>query len=120
MAIRRHKPENPGRVHSWGYDPDARQLEIIFNPNNDRVYVYDDVPSSLVIAFLSAESMGQFIAQRIKGHYTYMSAESGLLPQQPEVKKADAQPCSFVAKDGRPCVLAKHEGGFHALKGKTP
>lgn len=51
------------------YNTETRILEVRFN--NGGIYHYYDVPAEVWADMQSAESKGQFLAQRIKGKYRY-------------------------------------------------
>lgn len=56
-------------IQAIRYDADQMLLEVTFN--NGRVYEYFDVEAHVIDDFKVADSMGKFLAKRIKGHYRY-------------------------------------------------
>ena len=56
-------------IRSYSYDPETRELKIIFVTG--RRYVYDDVPQDVVDGFKAAFSRGIFFNQHIRDHYGY-------------------------------------------------
>ena len=52
-----------------GYEEDSQTLEVLFR--NDRVYQYFSVPRQVAEELMSAESLGQYLNQHIKGVYRY-------------------------------------------------
>ncbi len=56
-------------IASIGYDADSQTLEIEFL--NGGVYQYFDVPQYVHEELMNASSLGQYLAQNIKGNYRY-------------------------------------------------
>ncbi len=56
-------------IHSVGYDPDARVLEIEFN--SGQAYQYFDVPSEEYEGLMQAESHGRYFLANIRDVYGY-------------------------------------------------
>lgn len=56
-------------IAAIGYDGDSATLEVEFN--NGAVYQYFDVPEHVFNDFLSADSVGAYLANNIKGQYRY-------------------------------------------------
>jgi hypothetical protein len=57
------------QVRSYGYDKAAQVLEIEFSSGG--IYDYAGVPESIYLEFIKAESLGSFIANRIRGAFEY-------------------------------------------------
>lgn len=57
---------NSSQVTSIGYDLDRRTFEVIFK--NGSVYHYYDVAPELWEEAQTVESIGKFVAQKIKSH----------------------------------------------------
>jgi hypothetical protein len=68
--------EKSSQIRSIGYDHDTKILELEFSSGG--VYAYFDVPQALYDEFIRAESLGSFVATRIRGVFRYarMHAES--------------------------------------------
>lgn len=56
-------------IHSVGYDPDKRTLEIEFNSGG--VYQYFDVPPEEYEDLMQAESHGRYFLANIRDVYNY-------------------------------------------------
>ena len=56
-------------VESIGYDEDSSTLQIEFK--NGTMYQYFDVPENVFIGLRDADSVGGYLAARIKGVYRY-------------------------------------------------
>jgi hypothetical protein len=56
-------------INSIGYDENTSTLEIEFL--NNSIYQYFDVPQHIYQGLMQADSLGQFLAQNIKGVYRY-------------------------------------------------
>lgn len=56
-------------IASIGYDSDSQTLEVEFL--NGGVYQYFDLPQHIYEEFINASSLGQYLAQNIKGNYRY-------------------------------------------------
>jgi hypothetical protein len=56
-------------IASIGYDERTLTLEIEFL--NNSIYQYFDVPQQIYQELMQADSLGQFLAQYIKGVYRY-------------------------------------------------
>ena len=52
-----------------GYDAAAETIGVVFRDSGAK-YIYEDVPESVWREFRSAESIGQYYNQHIKGEYT--------------------------------------------------
>lgn len=59
-------------VARFGYDEETRVLKVEFK--NGAVYDYYDVPEQVFNGMKSAASVGQYLAQQIKGSYRYARA----------------------------------------------
>lgn len=62
-------PVSSSSIVSIGYDESAATLEIEFS--NGAVYQYFDVPPAVYRELMAASSLGQYLAQQIKGSYRY-------------------------------------------------
>ena len=62
-------PVTSSNVAEIGYDPATMILEVAFL--NGTVYQYFDVPESLYLELLHAESVGRFLNEQIKNSYRY-------------------------------------------------
>jgi hypothetical protein len=62
-------PVTSSNVASIGYDEDSSTLEIEFN--NGATYQYFDVPENVFAGLRDADSVGGYLAARIKGTYRY-------------------------------------------------
>ena len=56
-------------VEAVGYDEDSSTLQVAFK--NGTMYQYFDVPENVFIALRDADSVGGYLAARIKGTYRY-------------------------------------------------
>ena len=56
-------------INSVGYDESAQTLEIEFRGR--KVYRYSDVPASVCLNLMNAESMGDFFEENIRNVYSY-------------------------------------------------
>jgi hypothetical protein len=56
-------------LHSVGYDPTTRTLEIEFNSGS--VYRYFDVPQNVYDGLMGASSHGTYFHAKIKENYRY-------------------------------------------------
>jgi hypothetical protein len=56
-------------VARFGYDEETRVLKVEFK--NGAVYDYYDLPEQVFNGMKSAPSVGQYLAQQIKGSYRY-------------------------------------------------
>ncbi len=65
-------PVNSSNVESVGYDVDSQTLEVAFK--NGAVYQYFDVPQNTFEELRDADSVGGYLAARIKGTYRYSRA----------------------------------------------
>ncbi len=59
-------------VAAVGYDEESQTLQVEFN--NGSTYQYFDVPEDTYKGLLSAESVGKFLNQKVKGSYRYSRA----------------------------------------------
>ena len=62
-------PVTSSNVASIGYDEDSSTLEIEFK--NGATYQYFDVPENVFTELRDADSVGGYLAVRIKGTYRY-------------------------------------------------
>jgi len=69
MERREVAKEKAGQVKSIGYSPETNDLEIEFSSGG--VYRYAGVPESVFQEFIHAESLGAFVATRIRGAYEF-------------------------------------------------
>jgi hypothetical protein len=63
------EPVNSSNVASVGYDPQTMTLEVEFL--DGAVYQYCDVPEDEYTGLLSADSVGGYLNNNIKGRYRY-------------------------------------------------
>ena len=63
-------PVLSSNVAAIGYDAGSSTLLVRFH-DGARVYSYRGVPTAVYRAFLDSPSKGRFLAQFIKGHYSY-------------------------------------------------
>ena len=56
-------------LRSVGYDPNTETLEIEFR--NGRIYQYDNVPTTIHDALMSAISHGEYFAANIRNNFRY-------------------------------------------------
>ena len=56
-------------LHSVGYDKDSMIFRVKFNSGT--VYDYINVPLSIFNSFMSSNSKGTFLNDKIKGKYNY-------------------------------------------------
>ncbi|WP_339865070.1 KTSC domain-containing protein [Paremcibacter congregatus] len=63
------QPVNSSNVASVGYDTDSATLQVEFL--NGGIYQYFDVPQTVYLALVNADSVGKYLATHIKGHYRY-------------------------------------------------
>lgn len=57
-------------VNAVGYDQQTNTLFVQFNDMS--IYKYFDVPQSMYKSLLNASSVGKYLAQNIKGSYSYI------------------------------------------------
>lgn len=69
MERKRVDEKKSSQVRSIGYDKEKQVLQIEFSSGG--VYDYSGVPESVYDDFIRAESLGQFVATRIRGEYEY-------------------------------------------------
>jgi hypothetical protein len=62
-------PVSSRSVASVGWDPTSRTLEIEFT--SGRVYRYFEVPEIVYHGLVRAESIGQFLNERIRDRYRF-------------------------------------------------
>lgn len=62
-------PVTSSNVESVGYDENSATLEIEFK--NGATYQYFDVPENVFTELRDADSVGEYLAARIKGTYRY-------------------------------------------------
>ncbi len=74
LIISRKEVES-SNIKSVGYSTNAKILEIEFNKKNSesiyRVYRYYDVPKSLHMNMMQADSMGKFLYKHVFGVFTF-------------------------------------------------
>lgn len=56
-------------VRAIGYDADIERLYVQFKKSG--LYQYANVSEAVYRSFLTAPSKGQFVWQRLRGHYPY-------------------------------------------------
>ncbi|SCZ40646.1 MULTISPECIES: KTSC domain-containing protein [Pseudomonas] len=59
-------------VESVGYDEESETLEVEFK--NGTLYQYFDVPKSIFIGLIGADSVGGYLAENVKGVFRYSRA----------------------------------------------
>lgn len=59
-------------IQAIRYDADHMLLEVTFK--NGGIYEYFDVEAHVIDEFKASDTMGGFLAKRIKGHYRYSKA----------------------------------------------
>lgn len=69
MAWDEFPPFTSSNIQAIRYDADQLLLEVTFN--NGAVYEYYDVESHVIDEFKISDTMGGFLADRIKGRYRY-------------------------------------------------
>lgn len=62
-------PVSSSNVESVGYDEESETLEVEFK--NGALYQYFDVPQGAYNGLVSADSIGAYLAENIKGVYRY-------------------------------------------------
>ena len=62
-------PVTSSNVESIGYDEGSSTLQVKFK--NGTTYQYFDVPENIFIELRDADSVGGYLAARIKGTYRY-------------------------------------------------
>lgn len=60
----RREPVDSEALRSVGYDPDLRILEVEFSSGS--VYRYREVPQEVHAALMTAASVGEFFATRVR------------------------------------------------------
>lgn len=63
------KPVASSNIASIGYDVRAAELHVRFK--NGGHYIYEGVPEAHHSDMLAAESVGKFLAERVKGNFTF-------------------------------------------------
>ncbi len=56
-------------IRFFRYAPDTRELKVTFV--SGRLYVYEDVPREVAVAFRQARSKGAFFNHEIRDRYVY-------------------------------------------------
>ena len=56
-------------VQAIGYDAHTKCLFVQFKKSG--LYQYENVPEAVYHSFLAAPSKGQFVWQRLRGHYSH-------------------------------------------------
>lgn len=78
MMAMKHEHVKSSNIHSVGYDPDARILQITFKPKAGgkiagnmpmRTYEFHDVPADVHKDLMAAESHGQHFFANIRNNY---------------------------------------------------
>lgn len=57
-------------ISHWAYYPKESMLVVLYKSSNDTYYHYLDVPFSTILAMMTAESLGSFIAKEIKPNFS--------------------------------------------------
>ena len=68
-----HKP-NSSTIETIWYNQDDRKLIVEFKggtDRNQRTYLYENVPAEIYSNLLAAPSAGKFMAQNVKGKFTF-------------------------------------------------
>ncbi len=63
------QPVESSSLRTVGYDKEAKVLEIEFAKG--RVYRYFDVPESVYLGLISADSKGTYFQKNIRGRFRY-------------------------------------------------
>ena len=61
-------------VNSYAYDKAAKKLTVYYT--NYLSYDYSDVPESVYIGLIQAESKGRYLNTNVKGLYSYVKRET--------------------------------------------
>lgn len=61
-------------VDSYAYDKASKKLTVFYN--NYTSYDYDDVPESVYIGLIQADSKGRYLSSNIKGIYNYTKRDT--------------------------------------------
>lgn len=69
MAWEEFPQFDSSNIQAIRYDADHMLLEVTFK--NGGIYEYFDVEPHVIDDFKASDSMGGFLAKRIKGHYRY-------------------------------------------------
>lgn len=69
MAWEEFPQFDSSNIQGIRYDSDQMLLEVTFK--NGAIYEYFDVQSRVIDEFKMSDTMGGFLAKRIKGHYRY-------------------------------------------------
>lgn len=62
-------PVVSSNLSSVGYEAETQTLYVTFT--NGSTYTYEAVPEDVYQGLLSAESVGKYLNQNVKGHYDY-------------------------------------------------
>ena len=62
-------PVSSTSIHSVGYDPQEKILEIEFK--SGEIYQYEGVPLDVYTALLEADSHGKYFLSQIRDQYTF-------------------------------------------------
>lgn len=58
-------------LHSVGYDVENKTLQIVFNYNKTRRYIYRKVTPYIYTQLMQAESKGEYFADKIKNRFEF-------------------------------------------------
>ena len=67
-------------AHAAGYDPERRELEVIFTTGH--IYRYGGVPPDVLPALLAADSKGKFLRAHVLGVYPFVRLSRGRAPRR--------------------------------------
>ncbi|MGI8588931.1 MAG: KTSC domain-containing protein [Chloroflexia bacterium] len=63
------QPVESSMIEAVGYDPDTRELEVLFN--SGKLYIYEGVEPTVYEGLMHAESKGQFTLANVIDIYSY-------------------------------------------------
>ncbi|MCE7933895.1 MAG: KTSC domain-containing protein [Chlorobi bacterium CHB2] len=79
---------NSNAIHAIGYDPQNRQLEVIFTGGG--IYLFENVPHDVFVQFLRSPSKGSFFRRRIQGRFR--QERLGRLTKRQQERRAAKHP----------------------------
>lgn len=68
------QPVTSSQIKAVGYEASTRTLAVQFNSGS--IYHYANVPPTVYDEFVSAESIGKYFGEHIKGHFDYAKQEA--------------------------------------------
>ena len=82
-----HTPVKSSNIESWGYDPEARVLEVRFKTaaGSGPMFRYPDVQDETIQGLIKAQSVGTFFAKAIKPRYKAQKVEPVTVRRNGEV-----------------------------------